>query len=142
MVCGGGGLRLTAAVTVANVADVTMLAAMVDDLPPVRTPSGRRSRPSKVHADRGMTARPIVRGCGGTVAVVAELLAAAAGAVGPGLWAVVRVGAAGLCGGLLQAAVIPNRRHERGPPCQPSRAIAAEGPTDLVASSAGGARVR
>jgi transposase len=47
-------LPLTAAVTAANVADVTMLAAVVDDIPPVRTPSGRRRiRPGKVHADKG-----------------------------------------------------------------------------------------
>jgi hypothetical protein len=66
LVCDGGGLPLTAAVTGANVADVTMLAAVVDDIPPVRTPSGRRRvRPDKVHADKGMTAKPIVRGCGG-----------------------------------------------------------------------------
>jgi IS5 family transposase len=31
-----------------------MLAAVVDDIPPVRTPSGRRRvRPDKVHADKG-----------------------------------------------------------------------------------------
>jgi transposase len=41
-------------VTAANVADVTMLEAVVDDIPPVRTPSGRRRvRPDKVHADKG-----------------------------------------------------------------------------------------
>jgi transposase len=54
LVCDGSGLPLTAAVTAANVADVTMLAAVIDDLPPVRTPSGRRRvRPDKVHADKG-----------------------------------------------------------------------------------------
>jgi IS5 family transposase len=54
LVCDGSGLPLTAAVTAANVADVTMLEAVVDDLPPVRTPSGRRRvRPDKVHADKG-----------------------------------------------------------------------------------------
>jgi hypothetical protein len=42
LVCDGSGLPLTAAVTAANVADVTMLAAVIDDIPPVRTPSGRR----------------------------------------------------------------------------------------------------
>jgi hypothetical protein len=47
-------LPLTAAVTAANVADVTMLAAVVDDIPPVRTPSGRRrTRPGKLDADKG-----------------------------------------------------------------------------------------
>jgi IS5 family transposase len=41
-------------VTAANVADVTMLAAVVEDIPPVRTPSGRRRvRPGKVDADKG-----------------------------------------------------------------------------------------
>ena len=40
--------------TAANVADVTMLQAMVDDIPPVRTPSGRRRhRPGKLDADQG-----------------------------------------------------------------------------------------
>ena len=54
LVCEGHGLPLTAAVTAANVADVTMLAAMVDDIPPVRTPSGRRRhRPGKLDADKG-----------------------------------------------------------------------------------------
>jgi hypothetical protein len=38
----------------ANIPDVTMLAAMVDDIPPVRTPSGRRRhRPGKLDADKG-----------------------------------------------------------------------------------------
>jgi IS5 family transposase len=54
LVCDGSGLPLTAAVTAANVADVTMLAAVVDDIPPVRTLSGRRRwRPAKIHADKG-----------------------------------------------------------------------------------------
>ena len=54
LVCDASGLPLTAAVTAANVADVTMLAAVVDDIPPVRTLSGRRRwRPAKIHADKG-----------------------------------------------------------------------------------------
>jgi transposase len=54
VVCEGQGLPLTAAVTAANVADVTMLEAMVDDIPPVRTPAGRRRRrPGKLDADKG-----------------------------------------------------------------------------------------
>jgi Transposase DDE domain len=54
LVCEGRGLPLTAAVTAANVPDVTMLQAMVDDIPPVRTPSGRRCRrPGKLDADKG-----------------------------------------------------------------------------------------
>jgi transposase len=41
-------------VTAANLADVTMLAAVVDDIPPVCTPSGRRRcRPGKLDADKG-----------------------------------------------------------------------------------------
>jgi IS5 family transposase len=38
----------------ANIPGVTMLAAMVDDIPPVRTPSGRRRhQPGKLDADKG-----------------------------------------------------------------------------------------
>jgi IS5 family transposase len=77
LVCEGRGLPLTEAVTAANVADVTMLQAMVGDIPPVRTPSGRRRhRPGKLDADkcynsagnrawlrrRGITARIARRG--------------------------------------------------------------------------------
>jgi transposase len=52
LVCDGGGLPLTAAVTAANVNDTTMLQAVLDDVPPIRAPSGRRrTRPGKVHAD-------------------------------------------------------------------------------------------
>jgi hypothetical protein len=41
-------------VTAANVNDTTMFQAGVDDIPPIRTPAGRRrGRPAKVHADRG-----------------------------------------------------------------------------------------
>jgi transposase len=41
-------------VTAANIPDVTMLAAIVDDIPSVRTPSGqRRHRPGKLYADKG-----------------------------------------------------------------------------------------
>jgi hypothetical protein len=54
LVCDGGGLPLTVAVTAANVPDVAMLAAMVDDIPPVRTPAGRRRTwPGKLDADEG-----------------------------------------------------------------------------------------
>jgi transposase len=54
LVCDGGGLPLTAVVTAANVTDTTMFQAVVDDIPPGRTPSGRRrTRPGKVHADKG-----------------------------------------------------------------------------------------
>jgi IS5 family transposase len=52
-VCDGGGLPLTAVITAANVNDTTMFEAVLDDVPPVRTPSGqRRTRPGTVHADK------------------------------------------------------------------------------------------
>jgi IS5 family transposase len=54
LVCDDGGLPLTAVVTAANVNDTTMFQALVEDIPPVRTPAGRRrTRPAKVHADKG-----------------------------------------------------------------------------------------
>ena len=58
LVCDGGGLPLTAAVTAANVADTTMFQAILDDVPPIRTPSGRRrTRPARVYADKGYDSR-------------------------------------------------------------------------------------
>jgi IS5 family transposase len=58
LVCDGSGLPLTAVVTAANVNDTTMFQAVVDDVPPVRTPSGRRrTRPGKLHADKGYDSR-------------------------------------------------------------------------------------
>jgi transposase len=54
LVCDAGGLPLTAAVTAANVNDTTMFEAVLDDVPPVRTPSRRRrTRPGTVDADQG-----------------------------------------------------------------------------------------
>jgi transposase len=54
LVCDGGGLPLTAVVTAANVNDTTMFQAVVGDIPPIRTPSGRRRwRPGTVHGDKG-----------------------------------------------------------------------------------------
>jgi hypothetical protein len=45
-------------VTAANVNDSTMFEALMDDVPAVRTPSGRRRcRPGAVHADKGYDAR-------------------------------------------------------------------------------------
>ena len=62
LVCDGGGLPLTAVVTGANVNDTTMFQAVVADIPPVRTPAGRRrSRPAKVHADKGDDNRAYLR---------------------------------------------------------------------------------
>ena len=58
LVCDGGGLPLTAVVTAANVNDTTMFQAVMDDVPPIRTPAGRRrTRPAKVHADKGYDSR-------------------------------------------------------------------------------------
>ena len=69
LVCDGGGVPLAAAVTAANVNDTTMFQALLEDISPVRTPSGRRrTRPGKLHADkgyvrrRGITARIARRG--------------------------------------------------------------------------------
>jgi IS5 family transposase len=54
LVCEGGGLPLTVVVTAANVADTTLFAAVLEDVPPMRAPSGRRrARPVAVHADKG-----------------------------------------------------------------------------------------
>jgi transposase len=45
-------------VTAANVNDTTMFQAVVADIPPIRTPAGRRrTRPAKVHADKGYDRR-------------------------------------------------------------------------------------
>ena len=58
LVCDGNGLPLTAVVTAANVNDTTMFQAVVADIPPVRTLAGRRrTRPAKVHADKGYDSR-------------------------------------------------------------------------------------
>ncbi len=55
LVCDGGGLPLAAVVTAANVNDTTMFQAVVDDVPPIRAPSGRRrTRPGKIHADKAV----------------------------------------------------------------------------------------
>jgi hypothetical protein len=42
-------------VSAANANDATMFEAVLDDLPAVRTPAGRRRcRPEKVHADKAV----------------------------------------------------------------------------------------
>jgi transposase len=57
-VCDGSGLPLTAAVTAANVSDTSMFQAVVDDVPLVRTPTGRRrTRPDAAHADKAYDSR-------------------------------------------------------------------------------------
>jgi transposase len=49
----GGGLPLSVLVTGANTNDSLVFAALLDDLPPVLTPAGRRRcRAEKVHADK------------------------------------------------------------------------------------------
>jgi transposase len=53
LVCDGGGLPLTAIVTAANASDTTLFAAVLDDVPPIRTLAGRRrTRPAAVYADK------------------------------------------------------------------------------------------
>jgi hypothetical protein len=45
-------------VTAGSVADTAMFQAVVDDVPPVRAPSGRRrTRPDVVHADKAYDSR-------------------------------------------------------------------------------------
>jgi hypothetical protein len=49
LVCDGQGLPLAVAVTAANTNDSVAFEALLDDVPAVRTPSGRRRcRPGKV----------------------------------------------------------------------------------------------
>jgi transposase len=49
----GGGLPISVLVSAANANDSTMFEAVVDDIPPIRMPSGRRRRrPGTVHADK------------------------------------------------------------------------------------------
>jgi IS5 family transposase len=48
-----GGLPLAVILSAANANDATMLEAVLEDIPPIRMPSGRRRRrPGKVHADK------------------------------------------------------------------------------------------
>jgi len=132
LVCDGGGLPLTAAVTAVNVNDTSTFEAVLDDVPAVRTPAGRRrARPGAVHADKGYDSaanradlrrrgiRPRIarRGIEPSTRLGRHrwrverslswpgLLAAPWSAVGPGLGPLVRVGAGGLCGRLLQPAL-------------------------------------
>jgi hypothetical protein len=127
-------------VTAANVNDTVMFQALVANIPPVRTPAGRRRRrPAKVHADksydsranraylqrRGIKARIARRGVESSTRLgrhrwrVERALSwlscfrPAAGAVGPGRGAVVRVGAGGLCGGVLQPALNGQRKRHK-----------------------------
>ncbi len=48
-----GGLPLAVIISAANTNDSTMLEAVLEDIPPIRMPTGRqRRRPGKVHADK------------------------------------------------------------------------------------------
>jgi IS5 family transposase len=48
-----GGLPLAMIISAANANDSTMLEAVLEDIPPIRMPTGRRRhRPGKVHADK------------------------------------------------------------------------------------------
>ena len=48
-----GGLPLAVIISAANANDSTMLEAVLDDIPPIRMPSGRRRRrPGAVHTDK------------------------------------------------------------------------------------------
>jgi transposase len=48
-----GGLPLAVILSAANANDSTMFEAVLEDIPPIRMPSGRRRRrPGKVHADK------------------------------------------------------------------------------------------
>jgi Transposase DDE domain len=136
LVCDGGGLPLAAVVTAANVNDTVMFQAVVEDIPPVRTPAGRRrTRPAKVHADKGYDSRAnraYLRRRGIKARIARRevesstrlgrhrwkvkralswlrLLQAVAGALGSRLGAVVRGRVGGLCGGVLQPALTGQR---------------------------------
>jgi transposase len=48
-----GGLPLSVILSAANTNDSTVFEAVLDDIPPIRMPSGRRRRrPGKVHGDK------------------------------------------------------------------------------------------
>jgi transposase len=48
-----GGLPISLVLSAANANDSTMFEALLDDIPPIRMPSGRRRRrPGKVHGDK------------------------------------------------------------------------------------------
>ena len=54
----GGGLPLSVLVTGANTNDSLVFEALLDDIPPVRTPAGQwRRRPETVHADKAYVHR-------------------------------------------------------------------------------------
>jgi hypothetical protein len=51
----GRGLPLAIVLSAANANDATMFEAVLDDIPPILMPNGRRlRRPDKVHADKAV----------------------------------------------------------------------------------------
>ncbi|WP_307848975.1 transposase [Micromonospora sp. U56] len=60
VICDRKGLPLAVLVTVANVHDSPLLLPMLDSVPAIRTPGGRRRlRPDKLHADKAYDAREL-----------------------------------------------------------------------------------
>ena len=58
MVCDRAGLPLTVIATGANVPDGQVLLPLLECVPPIRTPAGRRRfRPDKLHADKAYDQR-------------------------------------------------------------------------------------
>ncbi|TYC07386.1 transposase, partial [Micromonospora sp. MP36] len=58
VVCDRAGLPLAVMVTAANVHDSQLLLPMLDSVPAIRTPAGRRRwRPDKLHADKAYDSR-------------------------------------------------------------------------------------
>jgi hypothetical protein len=61
-----GGLPISLVLSAANANDATMFEAVLDDIPAIRMPSGRRRpRPAKVHGDKAMTIAAAGRTCAG-----------------------------------------------------------------------------
>jgi hypothetical protein len=64
LITDGQGLPLAVALTAANVNDSVVFEGLLDDVPAVRMPSGRRRcRPGTVHADRGTTSGTAAPSC-------------------------------------------------------------------------------
>jgi hypothetical protein len=58
----GTGLPLSLLLTAANTNDAVVFEALLDDIPAVRTPAGRRRcRPDKCHADKDLRPAPLPR---------------------------------------------------------------------------------